>query len=450
MATADDEDGKLSLRYFGTDDYQRFQPGTTLVRAAFKLLKESTGNVTRQSKQASFPAYSHQVMVRDILNMAEQSDYRKQRYGQVMKAAALLHDVIEDDEELKAIHHQCKNDQDYKQHPKETEARYLDKAGYKLREWLDEAFDESLKIQAHNKSERGEEEEDGLARVEISWDEKRQNIDEVVSLCKELTNPINLPKRFGQVDKAQHLSHDAGLIKIVDQIASVVDHIMQPEEPGNKTKLLAWRNKARDVVTAIARRHPDLEMWANIYREVDDYDRNIILAGEGSRQAKKYREQFRFNEMIDKAAQKERGVTLQEITEETAGCYSLQLNDKGKVTNFSLLVRPDLSSEDERDEKASKDKRNETAITFVNNLETQVTGERVEPTKHYVVTGDLHRSAGNHIWQMRISPPMDWQQFQQIADDTKAIPQTLKLQANRMLAQRAQDSGRSPGNPPGR
>lgn len=441
MATADNGNGQLQLRYFGTDEYQRFQAGTTLVRAAFELLKERTGGAIRSGKETAFPAHAHQVMVRDILNVAEQSRYRSPPYGQVMKAAALLHDIIEDDPELKGIHRQYLNDEQYQQDPAATEARYLDEAGKKLKEWLEKAFDESLQQQAQNKSKGGGGEEGGVASVEVSWDEKCNNIDEVVSLCKELTNPINLPKRFGQVDKAQHLSHDAGLIKIVDQIASVVDHIMQPEKPGDKTKLLAWRNKARDVVTAIARRHPDLEMWKNIYLEVDQYDRQIILAGEGSEKAKKDREKFRFDEMIEKAAQKERGVTLKELSEETVGCYSLQFNRNGQVNSFSLLVTPDA---------ASQDSRNDTAITFVNNLETQGSGEEVKPTGHHVVTGDLHRSAGNHIWQMQISPPMNWETFRTIADHNQAIPQTLKLQANRMLTQRAQDSGRSAGNSPSR
>lgn len=177
----------------------------------------------RGKADADLPYIVHPIMVYHLLKAMGETD-------EIMLAAALLHDVKEDNKTFRQDHSAFEN----------ALADAMKKQG----------VTDACKI-AH----------------------------EIGKLCAELTNPEKMEegKRLYQMKHAGCLSLRAAKIKLLDQTASVLDFIMQENEPGfTHDQVASWNFKALNLVKKIAQERPQLGMWRNLHKALFSYAMRIV------------------------------------------------------------------------------------------------------------------------------------------------------------------------------
>lgn len=352
-----------------------------IIRAAYAIAKNAHAPQSRGKADDRIPYIVHPMMVYDLLVAHGETD-------EITLAAALLHDAKED----------CK----------------------------DYVIDPSLMRQqlAAQLAQEGVVDAKAIAG----------KIDEV---CSELTNAptMNEGKRAWQVGHADKLSGRAALLKILDQMASVLDGIMVEDSPqflaDNKR---GWNYKALDVVKSAAGDRSSLQYWKNLFKTVFSYQMEMIDHPEKEADM---RAAFAFDKACDHARNypaatpditPAQTVTRRDINATHMGCISVSLSDTGDVTGYTTLTNP----QGDRHHSVNK-----CHIELCGELEKTSSKRRVTITDTAIDQGRLVRAH-------KVKPPIDLATFTAAAKATQAIGEAFAqdLRSNAAQLTAAQGEGR--------
>lgn len=344
-----------------------------VVMAAYELMKEAHGRQTRGKIDGSILYIVHPMMVHDLLRLMGEED-------EITLAAALLHDVLED----------CTQ---YEKEPKALE--------YNL---------------AHSLEVRDVDDAYGIAA-------------RIYNICTTLKNKDHSAegRRLMQVDEASGLTLQGAKIKLLDQTASVLDHILMEDGYGEGPfRKREWRKKSMDVVNTIVAQHPELVAWGNLHRVLSSYDMKILDATTPEEKAA-LRDKFDFERMLEAAkntAQPKRRSSSehhrQRITEAChhpnplmvdKGIMSVELDARGRVAGYCC-------SSDVGDWELTKPMRD-----LMKRLEAPENAN-VERT---VTSLPPRQEGGNRLRHFTVQPSVKVEDFIRIAEDAKALEEFLRI-----------------------
>lgn len=204
-----------------TDWYDGWIPQSSpIVHLTFQIAEKAHQGQYREKVRGSIPYFTHPVMVCKLLNMMGVKD-------DLTIAIALLHDVLEDCEPYKSDKNML-----YKE------------------------------LQA------------GLSMAGLSESGAMNIAADIANHCQELSNEKYMEegKRAFQVEHAHHMSDRSKLVKIIDQMASVVDDILL-ESRRPPAQIERYALKAINVVKSASRNAmtPDVQKAANLFKHCYQY-----------------------------------------------------------------------------------------------------------------------------------------------------------------------------------
>lgn len=336
-----------------------------IINAALAMATEGHDGQKRGKIDREMPYIVHPVMVYELLRELGVTD-------ELTLSAALLHDVKEDNER-------------YQEHP--------------------EQFVTDLEGKLANHGVR----------------DARQIAHCLDNICEELKNAEEMleGKRLWQQEHAVHLSPRAAEIKLVDQMASMLDFIMMPNEPGFTNKQVeGWSFKALNLVKTIANDRPELNLWRNLTKALFSYSMNICSAGSPEAEAE-IRGVFNWDTAMKAAknmppsqdAPAKETVWRRESNNVTQGLISVTLAENGGVMGYSCLADPTAPG---------KDPINQTAIELMNQMESAKSARRVTSKALEVHEGRLVRS-------YKVKPPIAIEDFNGMAQKAGAIDNAYAL-----------------------
>ncbi len=243
-----------ALQTFSKDDQQ-------LIRAAFAVAMTVHGKQSRRKVDPSVMYISHPLMVFDLVYRYE--DHKQPHFAELM-AATLLHDAIEDS------------------------PIYRHDPGKMLSD-----------LQAACK-EQGLDCETNIAH--------QLSANRIFTLCEQLTNPPGssypFDKRTYQADRVMHqlTDPDARILKMADQMASLICQLTMADDPAkfSKEKARQSANKGNDLIRAVLDTKPyqkpnalvavserqyaqRLQPWRGLYTQVvDGYLRRLLKASDAA------------------------------------------------------------------------------------------------------------------------------------------------------------------------
>lgn len=353
-----------------------------IIRAAFALAERAHAGQSRGKIDPSIPYIIHPIMAYDLLR------YHKVT-NELVLAAALLHDVKEDGDR-------------YKNEPPESKLFRNDLAELLTAEGVVDAMDIATEI-------------DGL--------------------CRELTNAptMNGGKRHWQVRHADRLSPNAAMLKIVDQMASVLDNILMEDESFDSDKKRQWNYKALDVVKRAAGDRVSLQFWKDLFHDLFIVSMKIVKAPD-----LEARERLRNGFNFDRLCREINAPTPEPDEIYTAihnpdtnsirkGCTRIHLDGDGKVEGYAILVRPSADRNDER---------NQATIGLTGRLEASDESRRV-------TTGTLNVQDGRLIEIHGVKPAVPLDEFCAIAKRSGAMDRSFEQRIRQAIQEHAaMDRGR--------
>lgn len=255
------------------------------------------------------------------------------------------------------------------------------------------------------------------------------------TMCTELTNDrvMHEGKRTWQVEHVGKTSLRVAKIKLFDQMASVLDNILSPDDAaegkGGNRWSLSWSYKALDVVKAIAERSPQLDFYRDMFKVIFKYNMKVLNAEDN--EAALLRADFSWDKAEKDAhtlhetkmpdAEPVASVRHRAAATLAKGVTLVKLGADGCVTHYACLANPQA----ERDEV-----RNDAAIHLMAMLEESATTRRVTVGPTEVIEGRMVRLN-------KIKPPIDATQFIAIAESGAALDKALAIDirdASRALA----------------
>ncbi|MFM9890017.1 MAG: hypothetical protein ACKVOE_05135 [Rickettsiales bacterium] len=245
-------------------------------------------------------------------------------------------------------------------------------------------------------------------------------------MCTELTNDRVMfeGKRTWQVEHVGKTSLRVAKIKLFDQMASVLDNIISPDdavegEGGNRWSQ-NWSYKALDVVKAIAERSPQLDFYRDMFKVLFKYNMKILNESEQEAAALRAgfdwdlaeKEAHRLNETKVPDAEPVASVPHREVATLDKGVTLVKFGADGRVTHYASLANPHA----EKDET-----RNSAAIELMGKLEESATNLRVTIGPTEVIDGRMVRLN-------KIKPPIEAAQFITIAESSAALDKSLAVE----------------------
>lgn len=346
----------ISIRYHKSAD--EFHTDSPIVAAAFEIAKKAHAPQPRGKADKSIPYIIHPIMVHDLL-------YSHGVRDEIALAAALLHDARED----------CD--------------AYLENPDL-MRQELETALKRNQIIDSTE-----------IAAV-------------IDGICGELTNDSSMEegKRTWQVEHAGRISRRGAELKILDQMASVLDGIMEPDDaefPAEKKR--RWNYKALNVVKSAAGDSEGLQYWKDLFKVLLTYQMTMIDHPEREAQM---REEFDFSKAVQTAIDYPRGKPDAEIVRTVLhrdahmlarGCLSVSLTEAGEVAGYSILSNPTADRHD---------LKNEASIQLSSVLETT-------DDKRRVTVGPNETLEGRLVRNVKVKPPLDIAAFNRVAKDCNTI-----------------------------
>ena len=235
----------VHVQNFPLKYHSDFEADDHIVKVALRLAQKAHSGVPRGKADPAIPYIVHPIMVHDLLKYFGETN-------PMVLAAGLLHDTIED----------------YEPYENDPEILYNE---------LCEGF-----------KEEGVKDYESVASY-------------IMMLCGKLTNAEAMTegKRTWQVFHASTLPETVARIKILDQLASVIDGCVMPEpDDMNRSDARKWCYKALNVVKAAADDRPRLDFWRNLYKVVFSYRMKMLNQLE---MEEKFREEFNFEALVEQA-----------------------------------------------------------------------------------------------------------------------------------------------------
>lgn len=320
-----------------------------IVQAVYALARKAHLDSGQKRGKGNLPYLVHPIMVYDLLKWFGEKD-------EITLACALLHDALEDGPEYK-------NDKD--------------------------AMRQQLVAELTNR---------GVTDAE-------QIADVIHGICKELTNDKDMceGKQIWQIEHAGRISPVACTVKLFDQMASILDNIMMPDDPGTKKGGKPWALKALAVVKAIAGERSQLNFHRDMFKVLFKYNMNILDADPS--QAAILRQGFvwqtavneaqRINQLDSTPIPVTQRVLSRRCREAQVGVIQVGLDAQGKIVEYACLCNPT----------AGKDEaRNNVAIGLMGALEASSTSLRVTTGAKQVLGDRLVRVN-------KVKPPIDARDF---------------------------------------
>ncbi len=242
-------------------------------------------------------------------------------------------------------------------------------------------------------------------------------------LCDELTNGAEMieGKRTWQVEHVGKISLRSATVKIFDQMASVLDNILSPDDGVGNRWSQNWSYKALDVVKATAEQRPQLGYYRDLFKVLFSYNMKILNA-ETPEEAAQLRADFNWNQAMEKAHAMDESsspdekvakvVTSKDIKQATQGVIELQLTDKGNVAYYAPLMNP---------QGGKGDARNEAAVRLMGEIESSATTRRVSVGARDVLHGRMVRVN-------KIKPAMPLAEFLNYARSAQSVSQVFETQ----------------------
>lgn len=367
----------ISIRYHKTAD--SFRTDNRVVDAAYEVAKAAHAHQIRGKANKSIPYIIHPVMVHDLLHSHGERD-------KITLAAALLHDAREDCPAYEA--------------------------------------DPTLmrKDLANALSERSIKDAGPIAA-------------EIDGICAELTNGSMMEegKRTWQVEHAGRISRRGAELKILDQMASVLDGIMEPDDeefPAEKKR--KWNYKALNVVKSAASDREGLQYWKDLFKVLFTYQMHMI---EHPELEDAMRADFDFSKAVQAAIEYPHGkpdvaathtCNHPRIGTVDTGCVAVQLSEEGEVVGYSILANPSGDKHDPR---------NAQSIRLVASIEATDDKRRVTVNPTDVLEGRLVRN-------VKVKPPLDAKEFSALAKDVGALDHSFATQLQDFVRNQGEEKQR--------
>lgn len=335
------------------------QTNSPIIKAAAELATQGHEGQPRGKIDPSIPYIVHPIMVYELLQELGVKD-------ELTLAAALLHDVKEDN-------------LSYMEAP-ETFVKDLEE-----------------KLTKHNVQDAYE-----IAHC-------------LDGICNDLKNADRMKegKRLWQAEHSSQLSPRAAEIKLVDQMASMLDFIIMPNVEGfTNEQVEGWNFKALNLVKTIANDRPQLNPWRNLTKVLFSYAMKICKTDSPEAEAE-LRSAFNWDTALAAAqnmppsqdiSAKE---TLLRKNPDTVmqGIVSVTLSENGGVMGYTCLADPTAGG---------REVRNWAANNLMNQMESAKSARRVTSKPLDVQEGRLVRS-------YKVKPPMAVEEFIGVAQNSKAI-----------------------------
>lgn len=351
-----------------------------IVRAAFTLAQKAHGRESGQMRgKGGLPYLVHPIMLYDLLVHFGETD-------ELTLACALLHDAKED----------------YPAYKNDPEALKHDLVVALIKEGVRDA-----------------------EHIAYTMDE----------ICNELTNHSFMEegKRTWQVEHAGKISERAAKIKLFDQMASIVDNILMPDDPDCEQGGVKWSRKAMDVVKSIYReRQHKFDFSRALFKVLCWYNLSIIKATD--EEAAKLRQDFDWDKAVrdaeDMLKHREPDALIvatlrQERSQEmTQGVLQVGFDETGKIAGYAVLVNP---------QEGKQDPRNDVAIDMMGCLEETEMKRRVSVWHRETMDGRIVRKC-------RIRPPIEAEQFCRIGKQEKAVGFGFAIKVKELAGKLARDN----------
>lgn len=348
---------------------ETIETDSPIIQAAFEIAKKAHKDSGQMRGKAGLPYLVHPIMLYDLLVFFGETD-------EVTLAAALLHDAKEDLEE-------------YVANP------------------------DAMRLELQQKLQAS-----GLKDAEPI----AHYLD---GICTELCNDKVMfeGKRTWQVDHVGHISLRASKVKIFDQMASVLDNIISPDDAvdgsGNRWSQ-DWSYKALDVVKAVAEQRPQLDFYRDMFKVLFKYNMSILDADPEA--AARLRNAFDWEKAVTEAHR------LHETKTPDAPCVyasvhprpndiefgvvGVQFDAEGNVAKYSILSNP-LSDKN--------DPRNAAAIQLMGRLERSKTERRITVGPREIFNGRIVRTN-------KVKPTMPLDQFIALARESDALDRSFEVE----------------------